>query len=109
MRFLIDAQLPPRLVATLRDAGHEAEHVFDVGLFKAPDIEIWRYAGRIGAAIVTKDSDFVAIRDTATGGATVVWLRFGNTTNEALERLLMKALPEIVTAVEANETLVEVR
>lgn len=107
MRFLIDAQLPPKLATALRKAGHEAEHVFEVGLLTAPDIEIWRYAERTSAAILTKDSDFVAIRLRATAGAPVVWLRLGNVTNDALERALIHHLPEIVDAIAAGESLIE--
>jgi predicted nuclease of predicted toxin-antitoxin system len=107
LRFLIDAQLPPKLAVVLRKAGHEAEHVFDAGLVAAPDIEIWRYAERTNAAIVTKDSDFIAIRTYATGGPAVVWLRLGNSTNEILETAVSSYLNEIVAALEAGEILVE--
>jgi predicted nuclease of predicted toxin-antitoxin system len=44
MRFLVDAQLPPGLCRWLRERGHEAEHVFDVGLGGVPDAEIARRA-----------------------------------------------------------------
>ena len=41
MKFLIDAQLPPRLVGWLVARGHEARHVVDLpdGL-RMPDAEI---------------------------------------------------------------------
>lgn len=109
MRFLLDAQLPPKLAAALRKAGHEAEHVFEVGLLAAPDIEIWRHAERVGAVTVTKDSDFVAMRVRASNGSAIAWLRFGNAKNEAIERATLKALPEIVAAINAGEILVEIR
>jgi predicted nuclease of predicted toxin-antitoxin system len=32
MRFLVDAQLPPALAAWIRDQGHEATAVRDIGL-----------------------------------------------------------------------------
>ena len=32
MKFLVDAQLPPALARRLREAGHEAQHVEDIGL-----------------------------------------------------------------------------
>lgn len=109
MRFLIDAQLSPKLTVALRKAGHEAEHVFDVGLLAAPDIEIWRYAERMGAAIITKDSDFAAMRMHVASGPAVIWLRLGNATSETMERALLAALVEIIVAVEMGETLVEIR
>jgi predicted nuclease of predicted toxin-antitoxin system len=109
LRFLLDAQLPPKLAAALRKAGHEAEHVFEVGLLTAPDIEIWRYAERMGAAIVTKDSDFAAMRMHAESGPAVVWLRLGNATNEAVESTLREVLPEVIGAIEVGEKYIEIR
>jgi predicted nuclease of predicted toxin-antitoxin system len=108
LRFLLDAQLPPTLAVTFRDAGHEANHVFDLGLFTTPDIEIWRYAEKTGAVIVSKDSDFATLRMQAAGGPAVVWLRLGNTTNGTLQNILQRALPEILSALETGETLIEV-
>ena len=92
----------------LRRAGHEADHVFDLGLLTANDIEIWRHAEKTGAAILTKDADFAAMRIHATSGPAVAWLRLGNVTNAELERALKTALPEIVDAIEAQERLIEI-
>jgi predicted nuclease of predicted toxin-antitoxin system len=61
MRFLVDAQLPPALVQLLREHGHEAEHVTEIGPADASDSELWRYALDHDAAIVTKDEDFAAL------------------------------------------------
>ena len=108
MRFLIDAQLPPRLTRMLRRAGHEAEHVFDLGLVAKPDIEIWHYAGETGAVILTKDADFATMRMHAANGPVVVWVRLGNTTTVTIISALTSALPDITTAIDAGEVLVEV-
>ena len=40
MKFLIDAQLPPALCRWLETRGHEAEHVFELGMGTATDAEI---------------------------------------------------------------------
>ena len=42
MRFLVDAQLPPVLARRLRGLGHEAEHVYDIGMQAATDRAIWK-------------------------------------------------------------------
>jgi predicted nuclease of predicted toxin-antitoxin system len=57
MRFLIDAQLPPSLAATLRDCGQEAAHVFDLLPADARETAIWRIALDSGYVLVTKDED----------------------------------------------------
>jgi predicted nuclease of predicted toxin-antitoxin system len=46
IRFLIDAQLPPKLAQALIEAGYIAEHVEDVGLRNGNDAAIWEYAER---------------------------------------------------------------
>ena len=58
MKFLVDAQLPPALAHWLREAGHEAQAVRDIGLRDASDTIIWHHARATRAIIVTKDEDF---------------------------------------------------
>jgi len=79
MRFLVDAQLPPALARWLTAAGHEAEHVGDIGLGGAGDHAIWSYALASGAVIVSKDEDFAQRKTLANGGPQIVWLRVPNT------------------------------
>jgi predicted nuclease of predicted toxin-antitoxin system len=109
VKFLLDAQLPPRLAKALARAGHEAKHVYDCGFLTAKDSDIWKFAVKEDAAIVTKDSDFAAMRMHAPSGPAVVWLRLGNVSNDELIKSLLSALPEIVEAIEAGEGVVEVR
>jgi predicted nuclease of predicted toxin-antitoxin system len=42
----------------MRSAGHDCEHVADVGLRDADDSPIWRHADAHGQVIVAKDEDF---------------------------------------------------
>ena len=53
MKFLVDAQLPPALARWLREAGHEAQAVREVGLREAEDGDIWNHALTIGAVVIT--------------------------------------------------------
>ena len=65
MNLLVDANLSPAVAAELRDAGHDAVHVIDVGLATALDTEIVDYADANDLVIVTVDTDFpmnVALR-----------------------------------------------
>lgn len=109
MKFLLDAQLPPRLVKALAREGHEALHVYECGLLTAKDRDIWKFALKQRAVIVTKDADFAAMRARAGKGPAVVWLRMGNVTNDALIKAFLSALPEIVAAIAAGDAVVEVR
>lgn len=87
---------------------YEAEHVSDLGLAGADDRLIWERAAGTGAVIVTKDEDFALRRTLEATGPAVVWLRLGNTRKAALLSWLGLLLPEVLTALERGETLVEV-
>ena len=68
MKLLVDANLSPRVAASLRDAGQDAVHVYDVGLAHASDEEILAAAEREGRVVVSGDADFgmlLAIRRAA--------------------------------------------
>jgi predicted nuclease of predicted toxin-antitoxin system len=74
----------------------------------ASDAEIWDYAVRTTATIITKDEDF-AQRKTLTGvGPAVVWIRLPNTRRVAFLMWFETVLQDILSALERGETLVEV-
>ena len=108
MRFLVDAQLPPALVDLLKLMGHEADHVFDLGLVSASDQAVWDFAVEHGAIIFTKDEDFRAMRLKLEVGPAVIWLRIGNTTTPALLNTLSGAWSAIISALERGEPIIEV-
>ena len=62
MKFHIDAQLPPALVARIAAKGHQAWHVDDIELHRASDREVLRWAFAEGCILVTKDQDFAPRR-----------------------------------------------
>ena len=107
MRFLIDAQLPPALARWLRDRGHEAEHVADLGLLGASDVGIAARAEAGGAVLVSKDEDFLTLR--LPDRFAFLWLRCGNATNRALIAWLDPRWPEIERLLTGGERFVEVR
>jgi len=108
MRLLVDAQLPPALARWLTEHGEDAEHVDDRGLLGASDDEIWRIAGELGAAIVTKDEDFAVRAQLRSAGPGIVWIRSGNVRNVELLRRWAEVWPSVRHALERGERLVEV-
>jgi predicted nuclease of predicted toxin-antitoxin system len=58
VRFLLDENQSPRLVALLSAGGHDVIHVRDVGLRTAPDIEILERARVEQRVVVSADTDF---------------------------------------------------
>lgn len=109
MKFVIDMQLPRALSRALRSAGHDAEHVRAHLPARAPDDEIWKFAVERGAAIITKDEDFVGIGSRQGDRTAVVWLRCGNTSNTGLIELVLRRLPFICATLEAGAMLIEIR
>ena len=108
MRFLVDAQLPPSLVASIVRSGHEAAHVYDLSLPDASDRAIWEHAVRENCVIVTKDEDFAIRRLAVASGPAVLWSRRPNTRQAAMTIWLSRLLPEVVAAFERGEKLVEI-
>jgi predicted nuclease of predicted toxin-antitoxin system len=109
VRFIVDAQLPPALARWLVEAGHDAQHVEDVGLREAEDPPIWRYAQEYQAVILTKDEDFADRARRSRQSPVIVWLRVGNASNRALRLWLAPQLPQIITWIEEGNRLIEVR
>ena len=109
MRFIVDAQLPPDLARFIRDQGHESRAIRELGLRNAEDGEIWDYALRETAVVVTKDEDFAQrVLASRRPAPTVVWLRVGNCSNRALRAWFAPLWPRIFEALQQGERLVEV-
>jgi predicted nuclease of predicted toxin-antitoxin system len=109
VRFLVDAQLPPVLAQRLREVGHDAQAVRDVGLRDADDNAIWKYALAVGAAIVTKDGDFPQRAQQAHTSPVIIWLCVGNASNHALEQWFLPQLPQIIEWIEQGVRVLEIR
>lgn len=62
----------------------QSVHVRDIGLMRASDDEIWRYARDRGFVIVTLDSDFYDLSVLRGYPPRVIWLRSRNTSTDAI-------------------------
>lgn len=61
MKLLLDANLSPEVARLLKEAGHDAIHVADIGLLTATDPEILQAAAKKERILLTADSDFGAL------------------------------------------------
>jgi predicted nuclease of predicted toxin-antitoxin system len=109
VKFLIDAQLPIALGRFVRQQGHAAIHVADIGMAADDDGPIWDRAASELEIIITKDEDFALRRIlTVAGPPQIVWLRVGNCSNRALMQWLAPLWPDIVRRLAGGDALVEV-
>jgi predicted nuclease of predicted toxin-antitoxin system len=61
VKLLLDANLSPEVGRRLKEAGHDAIHVADIGLLTAADPAILQAAAQEERVLLTADSDFGAL------------------------------------------------
>lgn len=84
MRFLIDENLSPRLVAALNDIFPGSTHVESLQLRGCDDARVWSVARDGGYLILTEDDDFNARSILYGAPPKVVLLRVGNVATESV-------------------------
>lgn len=104
MKFLIDAQLPRRLVYRLQEAGHEATHTLDLPLGnRSPDRIINEISEQEQRIVVTKDADFVNSFTLYRKPYKLLLVSTGNIKNAELERLFLQNIQQIAEAFESYD------
>lgn len=109
MKLLIDNQLPMQLAIHLRGRGHECEHVLDLGLDEANDLDLWTRAGQAGQVVVSKDDDFVFLASRPGDIGRLIWVRLGNCRNPALIAAFDRVHDEVMLALQSGQRIVEIR
>jgi predicted nuclease of predicted toxin-antitoxin system len=109
VKFLIDHQLPPALVAFFRDRGYQCRHLLDIGMASSPDAEIYEYAASNRYIIVTKDEDFLYLSRRPGSDVGLLWVRLGNCRTKVLLAALDQQWIEIIHCFEAGDRIVEIR
>lgn len=105
----VDAQLSPKLARWLAESlGVNATHVRELGLLSATDRVIFDAAREAGAAVLTKDADFVALVERLGPPPSILWITTGNSTDTVLRRLLLELWPEAAALLSSGIPLVEV-
>lgn len=103
MKLLFDQNLSPQLPRRLADLYPGSDHVFELGLGEADDIEVWEYARERGFIITSKDSDFNELSVVHGFPPKVVWIRRGNCSTREIEVMLREEY-ESLRDVEQNPT-----
>lgn len=94
IRFLIDANLAPRLAVLLAPRFTECVHVQDV-LPRGQDQEILEYAIAQNLVVLTKDVDFIDLATLSGAPAKVIRITLGNCRSESIAILLLE-YPELI-------------
>ncbi|HEX9067738.1 MAG TPA: DUF5615 family PIN-like protein [Ktedonobacterales bacterium] len=106
MKFLIDAQLPRRLAAVLRMAGHDALHTLDLpNGNRTTDMEINAISAHEQRVVVTKDADFVNSFLLSHQPYRLLLISTGNIRNIQLVALIQAHLVQITLAFDAHAFL----
>jgi len=108
VKFLVDANLPPRLCAWLRSRGHDAEHLFDLNLLTATDSAIWQHARTLDLIILSKDVDFYDRALLFGPPPQVVHVSTGNCSNTQLLEILAIEWDEIERALLSGSRLISI-
>jgi predicted nuclease of predicted toxin-antitoxin system len=87
VKLLFDQNLSPILVKLLADLYPDSNHVYKLGIDRNSDEELRDYARRKNFVIVTKDSDFSDLCILHGFPPKVIWVRRGNCSTSAIERI----------------------
>ena len=110
MILWVDAQFSPKLAAWISDRfGIEASDLKALGLRDAGDFEIFSAARQGGAVVMTKDSDFLNLIDQHGTPPQLLWITCGNTSTEAMQRILESEFPRAQVLLGQGERIVEIR
>jgi len=103
MNFLIDANLPRRLVNLFNERGHHAVHTLDLPRGNTTeDIAILQYSEENDCVITTKDSDFTTSFWLNNHPNKLLLISTGNISNKELEVLLVSNFDQIITDLSSN-------
>lgn len=92
VRFLVDANLSPRVAEWLRERGYDAVDVFEQGLTQAGDREILTKAAQEARILLTADLDFGDLPVRSSGTTSTVVFRTRSTATSLIVRRLEKVL-----------------
>jgi len=107
MKFLVDAQLPRRLVRHLRRLGYDAEHTWGLESGnRTPDNKVAQIADHDAAIVITKDADFLNSHILNGSPKKLLLISTGNISNQILLRLFERHIDAITSALNES-SLVE--
>jgi predicted nuclease of predicted toxin-antitoxin system len=108
MKLLFDQNLSFKHCELLADLFPNSSHVRLLGLHRADDRAIWRFAGANDFMIVSLDADFSEMAALLGPPPKVIWLRSGNQSTMTVERILRNRAAAIKTFASGDAACLEV-
>jgi predicted nuclease of predicted toxin-antitoxin system len=103
MNFLIDANLPRRIVRIFQERGHDAVHTLDLPEGNATaDVALLNYAEENNCVVTSKDSDFSTSFWLQESPQKLLLISTGNIRNAELETLLIANFDQLISALTEN-------
>jgi predicted nuclease of predicted toxin-antitoxin system len=109
VKFLVDNQLPASLARYLRNHGHDCQHVLEIGLASASDLEICKYADQEARIVISKDEDFLYLASRPEATTRILWVRLGKCPTATLLEPIERFWPLIESALKAGDRIIELR
>ena len=103
MKFLIDANLPRRLVHLFQERGHEAIHTLELPSGNTTmDAALLDYSNEQNCVITTKDSDFSTSFWLQNRPNKLLLISTGNIRNAVLESILVANFDQLIAELTEN-------
>jgi predicted nuclease of predicted toxin-antitoxin system len=106
VRFLVDANLSPRVAEWLRNAGYDAVHVFEAALGQAGDRQILEEAASRRQILLTADLDFGEIVARSSARTSVLILRLRSAATANVTKRLEMVLAQAASALEDGAVVI---
>ncbi len=108
MKFIIDAQLPPRIAIWLNEYGHDTIHTDDLPLGnKTSDTTIAERSVSENRIVITKDTDFMKMHMIKEIPKLILFITTGNLRNSQLILLFEQNMDRIVAFFASGNSIVE--
>lgn len=109
MTVWVDAHISPRFARWLAETfSLTAKPLRELDLRDAEDEQIFLAAKKAADVVITKDSDFVELRERHGSPPKILWLTCGNTSDAALRHIFDKHFLEALRLFSAGDDLVEI-
>jgi predicted nuclease of predicted toxin-antitoxin system len=103
-KLLFDQNLSYKIIGQIEHLFPNSNHVRLLKLDKADDLTVWKYAKNNDFHIVSKDTDFNDMNALYGFPPKIIWIDIGNTTTDAIIKLLQKKHELIYEFLDNKET-----